>query len=132
MLFLQMPGEQHVFLAQFTGVVDQREAERVTVALEIINPLVIATFRRHAPDADQRYRISVDGVFAPRVASSVLREIDVESTVGLDHPNSPDRVRPIADQRSRARFVEPRAALQKRQENSSGDKLIPTLYVHAS
>jgi hypothetical protein len=130
-LFSQAPGEQHVFLAQFTGVVDEREAERIAVALEIINPLAIATFRLHATNSDQRYRVSIDCIFAPCVTLPVLRQIDVESTVSLDHPNSTDRIRPIADQRSRARFVEPGAALQQRQNNSSGDKLIPTLCVHA-
>jgi len=130
-LFLQAPGEQHVFLAQFTGVLDEREAERVAVAFEIINPLAVATFRLHATDGDQRYRISVDCISAPRVTLSVLRQIDVESTVCLDHPKSTNRVRPIADQRRRARFVKPRAALQKHQNNSAGDQLNRKCSLHA-
>jgi hypothetical protein len=131
LLFPKPPGEEHVFLAQFAGVGDEREAKLVAVTVEIINALPIATFWLHSPDGNERNGISVDRVFAPRVAGAVPGEIDVERTIIFDHPNGADRVRPIADQRRRNRLRKPGATLQECEENSAGNKLNRTGYLHA-
>ena len=63
----------------------------------MINAVPFAGFRDLAPSAMNRDLIGRDGVGAPGVALAVMGQIDLERSVGLDHPDGTQRIGPISD-----------------------------------
>lgn len=94
------PGHQHVFLAQFAGVLDQCESQILFVsAAEFVNAWSIAAFRLYSAGPLKRHGIARHRVSAPRIAFAVLVKIGIERAVSLDHPNGAEGVRPCPDER---------------------------------
>ena len=68
-----MLGEQHVFLALFAGVTDQRKRQGVFVGpAKLINAGAFAVFRNFAAGSLNRNGIAAYRVGAPDVACAVM------------------------------------------------------------
>ena len=96
-----MLGKQHVFLAQFTLVADQLEAEAVFVrAAKLVNAGTPAVFRDCNCSACFLNRDCVPGdrVSAPDIAFPIMIWVDVECTVCLDCPDRAERVSPRSNE----------------------------------
>src|SRR6266496_121670 len=92
-----MPGDQHVFLAFFAGVTDQREGQSVLVgASKLVCAGALAAFRSFAARLLDCDSVTGDCISPPDVA---LRNNNVERAVGLHRPDSTERVGPRADKR---------------------------------
>src|SRR5205807_9877272 len=98
-----MPGEQHVFLAQLTGVADERELQAILVRPgEGVNAGAIAAYWIYATGPLDGGGVAGDGDCAPRVAFAVAADIDIERAIGPPGPDCAQRVGPRAGE---ARFA---------------------------
>ena len=57
-----MPVERHIFLAQLTGIADEREVERVLVrTCEPVNAFALAALRVYSARPHDCYRVAREG-----------------------------------------------------------------------
>ena len=85
---LRVPVERHILHALFANSLHEGEVERVFAAREIVDARGFgADFRERATGFGDRYGVAFDCAFAPRIALSVVIEVDLEGTVPLHGPH---------------------------------------------
>ena len=123
-----MPGDQHVFLAFFAGVTDQREGQSVLVgAPKLVCAGALAAFRSFAARLLDCDSVTGDCIGSPDVA---FRVNDIERAVGLYRPDSTERVGPRADKRPCRGGRISRASIQKQEKNASESNSESWSYFH--
>ena len=123
-----MPGERHVFDPLLAGVVNQRERQSVFVRpAKLINAGAFAAFRSFTACFLQCDRIAGDCVIAPDMA---FRVHNIERPIGLDRPDSMERVGPCAGQRDWTRLGRSRAGTDERDQGTSEKNSQRRLYFH--
>ena len=130
-----MLGEQHVFLAQAAGVIDQRQHQSVFAgSAKLINAGTFAVSRDWGCPA--RFLncngIPGDRVSAPDIAFAVMISINIERAICLHRPDSTERVSPSADQRPLRAGRIRRARIQEQEKNASQKNSQSRLCFHAS
>ena len=90
----------HILDAQFAFVVHEHELQALFIgARELINSRPVAAFGIHSPGSLHRHLVGENGPGAPCVALAVMLKIEIESTIGLDGPDSAEGIRPSSNQR---------------------------------
>ena len=127
-----MPGEQHVLLAQLTGVADERELQAVLVRPgEGVNAGAVAAFWIDATGPLDRGGVAGDGDCAPRVAFAVAIKIDIERAVGPAGPDGAERVGPGAGEGGLSRARISGAGVEQHQNHAGEKELKGALCFHA-
>ena len=94
-----MPGEQHVFLALFAGVTDQRKSQSVIASpAKLVHAGTLAAFRSFTARFLDCNGIASDSVDCPKCGAFGSSD-DIERAVGFHRPDSAERVGPCTGQR---------------------------------